>query len=102
MNEEAVARAMHTAWDKWWMDCTPSSDPRMLSFFSGYQAALAAMPAQGWRNGVEAAAKVCEEQQAVFGSKEYAVNQPFSSFQERFACGQCAKAIRALTPPEEK
>lgn len=43
---------------------------------------------------MEEAAKICEEQQRSFLSEQYAVNQPLSSFSERFACGQCAKAIR--------
>jgi hypothetical protein len=43
---------------------------------------------------MEEAAKICEEQQRSFLSEQYAVNQPMSSFSERFACGQCAKAIR--------
>ena len=44
----------------------------------------------------EEAAKVCEDQQKVFASEEYATGQPFSSFGERFACGACAQAIRSL------
>lgn len=43
---------------------------------------------------MEKAAQICEERQRVFLSEQYAVNQPLSSFHERFACGQCAKAIR--------
>jgi hypothetical protein len=48
-----------------------------------------------YRAAMEEAARICEEQQQTFLSPEYAVNQPMSSFAERFACGQCAKAIRA-------
>jgi len=43
---------------------------------------------------MEEAAKICEAQQQVFLSSQYATNQPMSSFGERFACGQCAKEIR--------
>jgi hypothetical protein len=45
---------------------------------------------------IEECAKVCEGQQQIFLSEEYAVEQPLSSFKERFACGQCAEEIRKL------
>lgn len=45
---------------------------------------------------IERCAQVCEEQQRVFLSMEYASGQPASSFSERFAAGQCAAAIRAI------
>ena len=48
------------------------------------------------REGIEMAAKVCERKAQEFLSPQYAVGQPLSSFQERFACGECATAIRAL------
>jgi hypothetical protein len=58
-----------------------------------------------WRRFcMEEAALICEAQQKVFLSPQYAVNQPMSSFAERFACGQCAKAIRdaaGLKDPHE-
>jgi hypothetical protein len=44
----------------------------------------------------EAAAHACEEQARTFLSPEYATGQPLSSFNERFACKECADAIRAL------
>lgn len=44
---------------------------------------------------MEEAARICEEQQRTFLSGQYAVNQPLSSLSERFACAQCARAIRA-------
>jgi len=50
---------------------------------------------------LEEAAKACEAQQQIFLSEQYAVNQPMSSFMERFACGQCAQAIRALKTHRE-
>jgi hypothetical protein len=37
--------------------------------------------------------EIIREQQAVFLSPQYATGQPFSSFQERFACGRCIEAI---------
>lgn len=53
------------------------------------------------RLAFEEAAQVCEQQSREFLSPQYAVGQPLSSFAERFACGECAKAIRArLTPAE--
>jgi hypothetical protein len=42
----------------------------------------------------ERAAKICEEQAKEFLSPEYAIPQPLGSLQERFACGECAAAIR--------
>lgn len=48
------------------------------------------------RETIERCAKVCEEQAVEFLSEGYAVGQPLSSFEERFACSECAKAIRAL------
>ncbi len=48
----------------------------------------------------EAAAKVCEQQARDFLSPEYAVPQPVGSIQERFACAECAAAIRAMPLPE--
>jgi hypothetical protein len=44
---------------------------------------------------LERAAQLCEEQARAFLSPDYATDQPLSSFAERFACGECAKAIRA-------
>lgn len=45
---------------------------------------------------IEECAKVAEAQAKEFLSPEYASNQPFGSFCERFACDEVAKAIRAL------
>lgn len=46
----------------------------------------------------EAAAKACEEQRLAFFSPEYATDQPFSSFGERFACGLLIGIIEHLDP----
>jgi hypothetical protein len=54
---------------------------------------------------LERAAVICEEQAKEFLAPEYATGQPLSSFQERYACNECARAIRAEIPPthgEEK
>ncbi|QZP06842.1 hypothetical protein [Caenibius sp. WL] len=53
------------------------------------QAALAAI-----QQTTELAVKLAEQQQQDFLSPEYATGQPLSSFQERFACGQIAEALR--------
>lgn len=45
---------------------------------------------------LERCAQICRDQIKVFASTEYAMNQPMSSFGERFACEACAKAIEAL------
>lgn len=42
----------------------------------------------------ERAAQICEQQAREFLSPQYASNQPLGSFCERFACDECAKAIR--------
>jgi len=47
----------------------------------------------------ERCAQACEDQAASFLSPQYATGQPLSSFQERFACQQCADAIRNLPIP---
>lgn len=52
--------------------------------------------ARGRHEALEEAAKACEQQRDDFLSPEYATGQPLSSFQERFACGQCIAIIRAL------
>lgn len=44
----------------------------------------------------ERPAEVCEKEAVAFLSPDYAVGQPLSSLSERFACGECATAIRAL------
>lgn len=53
---------------------------------------------------IEECAKVCEQQAKEFLSPEYASYQPASSLSERFACKECATAIRALgqTEPGEQ
>lgn len=45
---------------------------------------------------LERAAAACEAEKQDFLSESYATGQPLSSFRERFACDQCAKAIRQL------
>jgi hypothetical protein len=46
-------------------------------------------------SATERAAKICEEQAVQFLSPQYAYNQPLGSFCERFACDECAAAIRS-------
>ena len=45
---------------------------------------------------LEEAAKECERQRDGFLSEQYAAGQPISSMLERFACTECAAAIRKL------
>lgn len=52
------------------------------------------------RAALEEAIKACDDQRDDFLSEQYAVGQPMSSFSERFACGECARAIRALIDKE--
>lgn len=42
----------------------------------------------------ERCAAVCEDQAQLFLSPQYASNQPIGSITERFACAECATAIR--------
>jgi hypothetical protein len=54
-----------------------------------------------YRRALERAAAICEEQAKQFLDPAYAVGQPMGSFAERFACSECATAIRAeaiITP----
>ncbi|KQM18415.1 hypothetical protein [Novosphingobium sp. Leaf2] len=48
---------------------------------------------------LEDAARACEQQARDFLSPQYATGQPASSISERFACSECATAIRALKSP---
>lgn len=58
---------------------------------------IARFEAQIRADAYEQAAKVCEQQARDFLSEQYAVGQPMSSISERFACQECATAIRALS-----
>jgi hypothetical protein len=64
---------------------------------SALRASLTTPPARSYADAIEDAAKACEDQQQAFLSPQYATGQPLSSFHERFACGQCAAAIRLLS-----
>ena len=59
----------------------------VTAYDCGYQAGRLA--------GMEQAAVICQQQAKEFLSPQYAIGQPLSSFQERFACSECATAIRA-------
>jgi hypothetical protein len=48
---------------------------------------------------IEECARIADSQAQEFLSPEYAANQPFGSFCERFACDEVAKTIRALADP---
>ena len=50
----------------------------------------------------ERCAKICEQQAQVFLSPQYAANQPIGSICERFACEECAAAIRTPSTGEEQ
>lgn len=62
--------------------------------------ALMAAERRGIEAGRERFARVCEEQATAFLSPDYATGQPLASFSERFACGECAAAIRKLGASE--
>jgi hypothetical protein len=48
-----------------------------------------------FRRGLERAAEICEEQARQFLDPAYAAGQPLGSISERFACKECATAIRS-------
>lgn len=52
------------------------------------------------RKQIERDAKIAEEQAVHFLSPQYATGQPHSSFSERFACDEVARAIRAQQEPK--
>jgi hypothetical protein len=52
------------------------------------------------KDALEDAATECERQRESFLMPEYTTDQPFGSHAERFGCGICIDAIRALTRPE--
>jgi len=49
----------------------------------------------------ERCAQICEQEEDIYGSDDYATGQPLSSITERMACRSCAAAIRSSgeTPP---
>ena len=49
---------------------------------------------------VEEAIEACKKQERDFLDPAYTAGQPLASFSERFACDQCARAIRTLSPRE--
>ena len=49
---------------------------------------------RAYKDGMLAAASICDEHTVMFLSKGYAGDNPIDSFAERFACGMCANAIR--------
>lgn len=50
---------------------------------------------EGVEMGLRQAAEICRQQAREFLDPGYATGQPLSSFNERFACDECAKAIEA-------
>lgn len=69
---------------------------RMDAAWKGRTTQLIAQHAQQAREqALEEIEKACEEQIKVFSSEQYAVNQPLSSFGERFALGTIISIIQA-------
>ena len=57
-----------------------------------------------YRRALERAAAICEEKAKQFLDPAYTAGQPLGSFAERFACSECATAIRSeaiITPALE-
>lgn len=54
---------------------------------------VAAIARDAERRAVARCIEIIREQSREFQSEDYAVGQPMSSFNERFACSQCADAI---------
>lgn len=82
-----------------WIDtCWPALAMRMNGLPQIKERFARALLAYGQSRADEAterAARVCEEQASAFLSPEYASGQPMSSLAERFACSECATAIRS-------
>jgi hypothetical protein len=76
-----------------WMGALPRDQFDMFLLLLREREAAAIVAAEA--ETTEKAAKLCEAQQQIFLSDEYSTGQPFSSFGERFACGQIAAALRA-------
>jgi len=75
---------------------TLEAEVRDLTFIrQEWEAAVTEAHARGYREGLERAAAECEAKIQEFLDSAYA-GHPINSFGERFACGQCADAIRAL------
>ena len=58
-------------------------------------AALARIKAQERAAGMREAAKIVADKRVIFGTDEYAVDQPWTSIGKRIACGICETAILA-------
>lgn len=100
---EAMARAVFLrrngmatcwAWDEGGLDDEhPGAREQYLK--DAHAALTAALPVIE-RAVLERAAQACRDQAKDFLSPQYATGQPISSLGERFACGECERAILAL------
>ena len=96
MNEEAVARAIAEVltFSQVYGVLSQRDRDRLAAAHTTLAAALSAMPAQGWRDGVEAAAMI----EAI----KDGLNGWIGITDLDGAAASIASAIRALTPPETK
>ena len=92
---EAADKALNAAWDEHAELFSPHSN----TISDGLWKRLVEHSARAILAGREAererCAKVCEDQKIGFLSPEYSFNQPLGSLTERFACDECAQAIRS-------
>ena len=65
-------------------------------------AALARIKAQERAAGMREAAKIVADKRVIFGTDEYAVDQPWTTIGKRIACGICETAILARADAVER
>ena len=102
-HDDALIEDLRSAlkeWDKY--DPFISDAKAMKQAVAVIDAARAVLPfiADARRKGMEdmreRAVAECKRQSEAFLSPQYAFNQPIGSLTERFACDECATAIRSL------
>lgn len=74
------------------LKAVPGSATTSLRNFTASAVKLAILAAKAEQR--EADALICENEKLAFLSPRYAANQPIGSLMERFACDECAAAIR--------
>ncbi|MGI9489134.1 MAG: hypothetical protein ACR2RF_25265 [Geminicoccaceae bacterium] len=95
--EERASKLVETFWSDWAKLPKDEEVEIAMRWLEDHAAEQIRQAEQAAREAaLEEAGQECEKQQKIFGSTEYATGQPVSSISERFACGSCAEAIRAL------
>lgn len=98
-NRQQIADTILNAWfnvGNWRDEYSEFAATMEPDIVEAFLAALAIVGPEIRRDALEEAAEECERQKEIFASPRYATALPMASFQERFACSECAAAIRAL------